>query len=128
MKTTLTGFGPRFEIEGPLETPCGLKPRIYTVWQLDEGELASRLITAYFSPLSMIDEHDLVVLLVDLPTSGLFAGDVGTVVHMHKANAAYEVEFVSLQGETVAIETLQAAQVRRVQAREMAHVRELQPA
>lgn len=32
----------------------------------------------------MIQEHDCVVLTRDLPSEGLVAGDVGTVVHVHK--------------------------------------------
>jgi len=44
---TETGFGPRYEVEGELDTPDGRRPRIYTVWQLDKGQIAPRLITAY---------------------------------------------------------------------------------
>jgi hypothetical protein len=33
----------------------------------------------------MIKEHDCVVLTTDLPAEGLTAGDIGTVVHIHKA-------------------------------------------
>ena len=49
-----TGFGPRFEVHGPLTTPDGRLPSVCTVWQLDHGEFAPRLITAY--PLE--SEHD----------------------------------------------------------------------
>ena len=42
-----TGFGPRYEVEGALNTPNGRRPRVRTVWQLDRGEVAPRLITAY---------------------------------------------------------------------------------
>ena len=42
-----TGFGPRFEVDGPLDTPDGRSPRVRTVWQLDHGQVAPRLITAY---------------------------------------------------------------------------------
>lgn len=42
-----TGFGPRYEVEGELIAPDGRRPRVRTVWQLDEGEIAPRLITAY---------------------------------------------------------------------------------
>jgi len=45
-----TPFGPRFEVQGELESPDGSRPQIRTVWQLDDGEIAPRLITAY--PLS----------------------------------------------------------------------------
>ena len=42
-----TSWGPRYEIDGELKTPDGRQPGIRTVWQLDEGEIAPRLITAY---------------------------------------------------------------------------------
>ena len=45
-----------------------------------------------------IKEHDCVVLTKNLPAENLEAGDVGTVVHIHKDGAAYEVEFVTLAG------------------------------
>lgn len=46
-RTRETPFGPRYEIEGDLPAPDGRVPRIRTVWQLDTGEIAPRLITAY---------------------------------------------------------------------------------
>lgn len=42
-----TGWGPRYEIDGELNTPDGREPRIRTVWQFDKGQIAPRLITAY---------------------------------------------------------------------------------
>lgn len=42
-----TTFGPRYEIDGELITPDGPNPRIRTVWQLDFGQTAPRLITAH---------------------------------------------------------------------------------
>jgi len=42
-----TKFGPRYEIEGHLIAPDGRSPRVRSVWQFDEGEVAPRLITAY---------------------------------------------------------------------------------
>jgi hypothetical protein len=42
-----TGFGPRFEVEDPLNTPDGRAPRVRSVWQRDRGAVAPRLITAY---------------------------------------------------------------------------------
>jgi hypothetical protein len=46
-RTRATGFGPRYEVEGTLECPGGRRPRVRTVWQMDEGAVAPRLITAY---------------------------------------------------------------------------------
>lgn len=71
----------------------------------------------------MITELDLVVLTRDLPDEGLAAGDVGTVVLVHGGGVGYEVEFVALDGDTVAVVTLPAADVRPIAAREMMHAR-----
>jgi uncharacterized protein DUF4926 len=74
----------------------------------------------------MIKEHDRVVLTKSVPGEGLKAGDVGTVVHVYDKGRAYEVEFLTLDGETVAVTTLEAGQVRPVQKREITHARSLQ--
>lgn len=42
-----TGFGPRYEVEGDMAAPDGRHPRVRTVWQMDKGQIAPRLITAY---------------------------------------------------------------------------------
>lgn len=73
----------------------------------------------------MIKEHERVVLTTPIPTSGLEAGDVGTVVHVYKDSEAYEVEFVMLDGHTAAVLTLEASQVRPVSRRDLTHTREL---
>ena len=73
----------------------------------------------------MIKEHDCVVLATDLPAEGLAAGDIGTVVHIHKGGEGYEVEFMTLDGQTVAVSTLLANQVRPIARREIAHARAL---
>jgi len=73
----------------------------------------------------MINEHDEVVLTEDVPTEGLKAGDIGTVVHIHAKGEAYEVEFIYLGGETIAVVTLKANQVRSIKTGEIAHAREL---
>ncbi|SRR6266568_4400474 len=46
-RTTETGFGPRYEVEGEIRAPDGRRPRVRTVWQFDRGQIAPRLITAY---------------------------------------------------------------------------------
>ncbi len=73
----------------------------------------------------MIREHDQIVLTEDLPEFALEAGDVGVVVHVHRNGEAYEVEFLTLTGDTTALSTLRAQQVRAVRNREIPHVREL---
>lgn len=76
----------------------------------------------------MIKEHDIVVLTEDVPEEGLTAGDVGTVVHIHNNGEGYEVEFMTLTGQTIAVASLLGQQVRPVSRQDVAHVRELQPA
>lgn len=73
----------------------------------------------------MIDELDEVILECDLPGQGLARGDVGTVVLVHPRNEGYEVEFTALNGETLAVVTLSANQVRSVGSGEIAHAREI---
>ena len=73
--------------------------------------------------MESIKEHDRVVLTTDLPGDKLASGDVGTVVHVHRDGKAFEVEFVALDGETVAVATLERAQVRPVERREITHAR-----
>jgi len=55
----------------------------------------------------------------------LKAGDIGTVVHIHAGGAGYEVEFMTLAGQTFAVVTLLPTQVRAIMPRDVAHVREL---
>ena len=42
-----TGFGKRYEVEGVLDCPDGRRRIVRTVWQIDEDDIAPRLITAY---------------------------------------------------------------------------------
>ena len=71
----------------------------------------------------MIKELDPVVLTESLPEHGLQAGDVGWIVMVHVEGAGYEVEFVTLAGETVAVATVPARSVRPVARKEIAHAR-----
>lgn len=73
----------------------------------------------------MICEHERAVLKVSVPAERLEAGDVGTVVHVYRDGEAYEVEFLTLDGRTAAVVTLEADQVRPVGHREITHAREL---
>ncbi len=73
----------------------------------------------------MIEELECVVLTRDLPSSGLKAGDVGTVVMVFNGGEAYEVEFMTLSGETFALETLRADEVRPARGQKVAQAREV---
>jgi len=71
----------------------------------------------------MIEEHEQVVLARDLAEHGLVAGDIGTVVAVHEGGAGYTLEFMTVQGETIAIVTVHAGDVRPAKEREVPHVR-----
>ena len=73
----------------------------------------------------MIHELDDVILACDLPEKSLTTGDVGTVVLVHQGGKGFEVEFVTLNGETLAVVTVLKNQVRAIKRREIAHAREL---
>ena len=66
----------------------------------------------------MLKEHDRVVLKTAVPTEGLEAGDVGTIVHIYRDGLAYEVEFTLLDGNTAAVVTLETWQVSPIGHRE----------
>jgi hypothetical protein len=70
----------------------------------------------------VIRELDTIILTVDLPEHRLRSGDVGTVVLLH-GDRGYEVEFVALNGETLAVVSLERSQVRPIGAGEIAHAR-----
>ena len=85
-----------------------------------------------------IKQFDKVVLLQDVPgeelTEGSFgsishlsAGDVGYVVMIHGDGEAFEVEFLTLTGLTVALATLRANQIRSANPRDAVAVRGLEP-
>ena len=76
----------------------------------------------------MINELDCIVLTTDLPEYGLAAGDIGTVVMVHQNAQGLEVEFISLDGQTLAVTSLYPSQVRPVVRNEIAHARLLEAA
>jgi hypothetical protein len=50
-----------------------------------------------------------VILLLNLPEEGIYAGDVGTIVDRHEISGleiGYSVEFFDMLGNTVAVVTL----------------------
>jgi hypothetical protein len=68
----------------------------------------------------MIHELDRIILTEDLHEYSLLSGDLGVVALVHRQGEAFEVEFLTLDGDTVAVETLTAQQVRPIQKREAA--------
>ena len=71
----------------------------------------------------MIRKLDSVILLKDCPDHGLMKGDMGAVVMVHGDGKAFEVEFVTLAGDTLGELTLTADGVRAISARDMPLVR-----
>ena len=71
----------------------------------------------------MIQELERVVLTAALPEHHLEPGDIGTVVLIHQGGKGYEVEFVALSGETIAIVSVYASKVRPIELTEVAHAR-----
>ncbi len=53
---------------------------------------------------------DVVALINNLPEQNLCQGQVGTIIEVYEPDV-FEVEFVDLQGNTYAVETLNASQV-----------------
>ena len=70
-----------------------------------------------------MNELDLAVLRKELTDFNLKPGDVGTIVLVHDGGAAYEVEFQTKGGRTLAVVTLDAKEVRPFKADDLMHVR-----
>lgn len=64
------------------------------------------------------------VLIVDIPEKGLQKGDVGVVIEVYGDHEAYEVEFMTKHGRTIAVETLAPSQIRAIDNDDIWHVRE----
>lgn len=60
----------------------------------------------------MIKELDVVTLTHDLQEHGLTKGSKGAVVHCYGNEQGFEVEFVSEEGETIALLTLERADIQ----------------
>lgn len=67
----------------------------------------------------MIKELDSVVLKHNIAKDGLVEGDVGVVVHCYTDGDAYEVEFVTAEGRTIAVLTLVLNDVRLMSNKEI---------
>ncbi len=73
----------------------------------------------------MINELDTVALNHDITKYGLKRGDIGAVTHSYKDKSAFEVEFVTADGNTIALLTLNHNDIRPIAGKEVLHVREL---
>ena len=63
----------------------------------------------------MMNEFDRVALIADMPERGLHKGATGTIVDVHRNPEAYLIEFTA-NGETIAVVSVNANQVERIQA------------
>jgi hypothetical protein len=70
-----------------------------------------------------VREHEVVVLTRDVPEHKLRAGDVGAVVHVYDNQSAYEVEFVTGSGQTLAVASLSPNDIRALGEGEILHAR-----
>jgi hypothetical protein len=73
----------------------------------------------------MIKELSLAVLTHSIVEHSLVAGDVGTVVHVYPNAEAYEVEFMTGLGKTLAVLTLRPQDIRPIAA-EILHARSIE--
>jgi hypothetical protein len=118
-----TGHGQKYEIRAILSGPAGESAVVVSVWMVRAGEERasirdglSRRRTVTFKVL------DVVVLNRDLPRHSLKRGDLGAVVEVFESDAL-EVEFVTASGKTEALVTLDSADVRSVEDRDLVAVR-----
>ena len=74
----------------------------------------------------MFKEHEQIVLTAAVlgdEREELKSGDVGTIIHIHLDKEAFVVEFMSLDGGTVAIATVLPSQARPVTGADLTHAR-----
>ncbi len=132
--------GTNYTVEGLIQCPDGRTARIRTVWQIAADGGFPRFISAYpqralqvrESIMAAIREFERVVLTTDVAGDklvdgdvGLVAGDVGVVVDILGGGTAYILEFMALDGNTVAVTEVEASQVRPIGPRDLQHVRQV---
>ena len=74
----------------------------------------------------MFKEHEQIVLTTEVlgdEGEALKPGDVGTLIHIHPDEEAAVVEFLSLDGGTVALATVLPSQMRPVTGADLTHAR-----
>ncbi len=71
----------------------------------------------------MFAELDTVVLNRDIEEHGLRQGDMGAIVNTYNSGEAFEVEFVTGEGKTIALLTLKKDDIRPMKQDEILHAR-----
>lgn len=72
-------------------------------------------------------ELDTIVLTHDIEEYNLKEGDMGAIVHVYSDGKAFEVEFVTANGKTIALLTLKPSDIRKTEKNEILHAREINP-
>lgn len=70
-----------------------------------------------------MQELERVALVQDLPEYGLKKDDIGMIVHIYGDHTGYEVEFVTLSGDLVAMVSVYPTQIRPLREHEIASAR-----
>lgn len=70
-----------------------------------------------------MQELDNIVLNKDMKEYNLKKGDLGTIVHIYENGKTMEVEFTTTEGKTMAVLTLNQADIRPMARDEILHVR-----
>ena len=77
----------------------------------------------------MFEEHQQIVLITEVSGDDgtqLKPGDVGVIVHVHPGGEALVVEFMSFDGDTLAIATVLSCQARPVTGADLTHARDIE--
>jgi hypothetical protein len=70
-----------------------------------------------------MQEMERVALTEDMSEHGLKAGDIGMILHIYGNHQGYEVEFVSLNGDLIALVSVYPNQIRQLESDEIASAR-----
>ena len=73
-------------------------------------------------------ELERVALTEDLPEHRLKIGDIGMILHIYADHKGYEVEFITLSGELIALVSVYPSQIRQLEQDEIASARRVKTA
>jgi len=76
----------------------------------------------------MYNELDIIILNTDILEFNLKTGDIGTIVAVYENGKAYEVEFITYSGQTLAVITLKPYQISAINAKSMMSARNIEQA
>ena len=70
----------------------------------------------------MIKELETVELIHDIPKYGLRKGDIGEILYRFEDRDAFEIGFVAAEGMTVTLLTLNSADIRQINSKDVLHI------